>query len=77
MIITVEGHSVKTDFVLECRQWIWLTKPIQTGKCWGLESGKEYPTQRAGAGRRLLFNDDTPDTNPLYMVLEESERGGK
>jgi hypothetical protein len=25
MIITVEAHSVQTDFVLECKQWVLLT----------------------------------------------------
>jgi hypothetical protein len=75
MIFTVEGYSVQTDFVLECKQWVLLTNPIQTGKCWAFETAKEYPTRRAG--RALLFYDDKPDTNPLYMVIEETERKSK
>jgi hypothetical protein len=75
LIVTVEAHSVQTDFILECKQWILLTDPIQTGKCWGLETAKEYSTRRAG--RSLLFYDDKPDTNPLYMVIEEAERKSK
>ena len=75
LIVTVEAHSVQTDFILECKQWVLLTDPIQAGKCWGLETAKEYPTRRAG--RSLLFYDDKPDTNPLYMVIEEAERKSK
>jgi hypothetical protein len=75
LIVTVEAHSVQTDFILECKQWVLLTDPIQNGKCWGLETAKEYPTRRAG--RSLLFYDDKPDTNPLYMVIEEAERKSK
>ena len=28
MIVTVEGYSVQTDFVLECKQWVSDTKPL-------------------------------------------------
>jgi len=72
MIITVEAHSVQTNFVLECRQWILLTDPMQTGKCWAFESSKDYSARRAG--RTLLFYGDKEDTNPLYTIIEESER---
>jgi hypothetical protein len=72
VIITVEAHSVQTAFVLQCNQWISVGDTIKEGKCWSLESAKDYPVRRDG--RSILFYNDTPSTNPLYMVIEESER---
>jgi hypothetical protein len=76
-IVTAEAHSAQIDFVLECKQWALIlgSDDVKFGKCWGLEAAKAYTVTRAG--RNILFYDDTPDTSPLFVVIEETERKNK
>jgi hypothetical protein len=73
--ITAEAQSDRISYVLECKQWVLTSQPMQVGKCWGLEAGKEYSVRRDG--RNLLFYDDKPEKDPLYTVIEETERKSK
>jgi hypothetical protein len=76
MIVTVEAQSEHVSFVLECKQWFLIADPTQTGKCWALRAGKDYTVRRDG--RNVLFFDDKQgQTDPLFQVVEEAERGAK
>lgn len=76
MIVTTDAYSDHVSFVLECRQWILIGKEMQSGKCRALRAGKDYMVKRNG--RSILFFDDREgQTDPLFLVIEETERGTK
>jgi hypothetical protein len=76
LIVTVDAQSDRVSFVLECKQWILIATPVQTGKCWTLKAARDYTVRRDG--RNILFFDDkSGQTDPLFQITEETERGTK
>ena len=79
-IRTAEGFTNNSNpnlvnhFVLRCTEWVLLggaSNAPQYGKCWVLKVG-DYNATMEGAW--MLFFDDTKETNPLYVIVEESEQ---
>lgn len=81
-ITTVEGFSEDRNpnpdltnyFVIQCRAWVMTTTPIVWGKCWTLEVGHNYTVRPDGRGFLLFYDDRVDKPDPLYRILEETEK---
>jgi hypothetical protein len=77
-ICTVEGWTensnpkLVTAFVIQCKSWILLGNPPTSGQCWGLRVGGNYAATQDGG--KMLFFDDTSETDPVYNIVEAAQR---